>query len=254
MNILAEMLLTEPAPMAIWGTLMLFTLPALVVLANPDGVRNPHLALRDTANFVRLHRERQRERRARWEAETAQAVRYAQEVRVAATQAAEAVDRWQAHWQAASEQVDAAWSAWQAADARWARSRATAAFGAPWTPRNPAEYADRERFLHRRLRSAVSCGELPVTAPADVRWDATLHPVEQEMALHQAYAAHREWEHAAAVAAERAAWHDVQLSRRSRDSLLREAARAEAQALVTRSRPVPSGFAVTPGRGYVSAG
>ncbi|HWS36981.1 MAG TPA: hypothetical protein VN408_30095 [Actinoplanes sp.] len=232
MNIVAEMLLTEPAPAAIWITLMLLTMPALVVLANPDGARNPRVALLDTVNFVRRYPARQRARSARRAAEAAQAVRYAQEVRVAARRAGEAADRWQEHWEAASERVDAAWAARLEADERWARCRATAAFGTPSTPQNPAEYADRERFLHNAVRSAVSRGELPATAVDEALaglagWDATLHPVEQEMVLNRARATHLAGQHEAALTAERSAWHDVQLARRTRDSLHREAALAE---------------------------
>ncbi|WP_203736962.1 hypothetical protein [Actinoplanes italicus] len=229
------MLLNEPAPMAIWAALMLLTLPALVVLANPEGVRNPRLALLETANFVRRYRERREARRARWRAEVARTARYAQEVRVAATRAAGAVERWQRHWQATADRVDAAGAVWREADARWTRSRAAAAFGAPWTPQDPAEYASRERFLHERVRAAVSRNELPVSALADVLagragWDARLHPVEQELVVHRAVAEHLERVYRAAIAAERAAWHDVQLARRGRDSLRREAALAESRA------------------------
>jgi hypothetical protein len=234
MNILAEMLLNEPAPMAIWAALMLLTLPALVVLANPDGVRNPGVALLEAATFVRRTRERRAERRARAAADAEAAVRYALEVRVAATQAAEAVDRWQSHWQAAADRVDATWAAFRAADARRARSLTTAAFGTPWTPQDPAEYVARERFLHEGVRAAVSRGELPVSALADVLagragWDPWLHPVEQEIAVQRACAEHLEREHRAAVAAERAAWHDTQLARAGRDSLRREAELAESR-------------------------
>ncbi|GIE81453.1 hypothetical protein Aph02nite_74030 [Actinoplanes philippinensis] len=234
MNILAEMLLTEPAPMAIWAALMLLTLPALVVLANPDGVRDPVAALLEAVRFVRRTRRRRAGRRAAEAAEAQAAVRFALELRVAAAQAADAVDRWQAHWQAAADRVDAAWAAFQAADARLARSRATTAFGAPWTPRDPAEYAARERFLHEGVRAAVSRADLPVSALAAVLaggggWDPCLHPAEQEIVLHRRCAEHRERAYRAAVAAERTAWHDTQLARRGRDSLQREAEIAESR-------------------------
>lgn len=234
MNVLAEMLLTEPAPMAIWAALMLLTLPALVVLANPDGVRNPGTALVEAANFVRRTRRRRAGRRAVEAAEAQAAVRYALELRVAVAQAAEAVDRWQTHWEAASDRVDATWAAFRAADARRARSRAAGAFGAPWTPQDPAEYASRERFLHEQVRAAVSRAELPVSALVDVLagragWDPCLHPAEQEIALYRACAEHLERVHRAAVVAERAAWHDTQLARRGRDSLRREAEIAESR-------------------------
>ncbi|BEL09614.1 hypothetical protein Q0Z83_078050 [Actinoplanes sichuanensis] len=234
MNILAEMLLAEPTPMAIWAALMLLTLPALVVLANPDGVRNPGTALLEAANFVRRTRRRRAERRAAESAEAQAAVRYALEVRVAATQAAEAVERWQAHWRAAADRVDATWAAFRVADARRARSRQAAAFGTPWTPQDPAEYAARERFLHEGVRAAVSRAELPVSALADALagragWDPRRHPAEQEVVLERACAEHLERLHRAAVVAERAAWHDTRLACRGRDSLRREAGIAESR-------------------------
>ncbi|MBO3739728.1 hypothetical protein [Actinoplanes flavus] len=246
MNILADMLLSEPAPIAVWAVLMVLALPALVVLASPDGVRNPRLELIETITWVRLTGRRRAERRARRAAEVAHALRFAGEVRVAATQAGEAVDRWQGHWQAAADRVDAALAAWQAADARWARCRATAAFGTPWTPQNPSEYASRERFLHDAVRAAADRGELPAAAVVGALtggggWDAWLHPAEQEVAVSRASAAHLARVYRAAVAAERAAWHDVQLARRSRDSLRREAALAEARATTVRSAAPPAG-------------
>lgn len=234
MNILAEMLLAEPAPMAIWAALMLLTLPALVVLANPDGVRHPRVALLEAATFVRRTRARRAERRAREAADAQAAVRYALEVRVAATQAAEAVDRWQAHWQAAADRVDATWAAFREVDARLTRALTTTAFGTPWTPQDPAEYVSRERFLHERVRAAVSRGELPPPVLADALagrsgWDPRLHPAEQEIAIGRACAEYLDRVHRAAVDAERAAWHDTQLARAGRDSLRREAELAESR-------------------------
>ncbi|KHD78825.1 hypothetical protein MB27_01510 [Actinoplanes utahensis] len=246
------MLMNEPAPMAIWVVLMLLTLPALVVLARPEGVRDPRRALLETALFVRQTGERRAARRTQRAAEAAQTVRYAEEVRVAATQATEAVDRWQAHWQAAADRVDATSAAWQAASARWARSRATAAFGTPWTPRTPLEYAARERFLHQEVRAAADRGELPGAAVDDALagragWDPRLHPVAQELVVHRACAEYLERAHRAAVAAERAAWHDVQLARRSRDSLCREAILAESRLVAPAvSRPAVRGVVLVP--------
>ncbi|MBG0563005.1 hypothetical protein [Actinoplanes aureus] len=229
------MLLTEPAPVAIWAILMLLTLPALIVLASPYGVRDPRRALIDSVAVLRLREERREAERARRSEEAAQTVRYAGEIRVAADQAGYAAERWQGHWEAAAERVDTTWRAWQAADARWARSQAAAAFGTPFTARNPAEYAARERFLHQAVRAAAERGELPAGAVADALngrggWDARLHPVQQELAVQRAVAAHLASLHRRAVAAEQAAWHDAQLARRNRDSLRREAVVAEARA------------------------
>ncbi|MEU4419324.1 hypothetical protein AB0F81_01780 [Actinoplanes sp. NPDC024001] len=260
MNMLAEMLLAEPAPVAIWVLLMLLTLPALVVLANPHGVRDPRRALVDSVAFLRRREERREQERARRRDEAAQTVRYAEEVRVAADQAGYAVQRWHGRWEAAAQRVDATWEAWQQAEARWARSRATAAFGTPFTAQNPTEYAQRERFLHRTVRAAADRGELPASAVADALngrdgWDARLHPVEQEMAVHRASVAHLERLHRDAVAAERTAWHDAQLARRSRDSLHREVVIAEARAAVVRHLvPAAAPVSVDAARPAVVAG
>ncbi|MEU4694227.1 hypothetical protein [Actinoplanes sp. NPDC023714] len=235
MNILAEMLLTEPAPMAIWAALMLLTLPALVVLASPHNVRNPGRALIDTVGFLRRRAERRDEELRRRLEEALQAARYAEEIQVAADQAGWAAQRWQGSWEGACERVDAAWRSWQAADARRARSRATAAFGTPYTAKTPAEYAYRERFLHRAVQDAVARGELPTEALADALsgrngWDARLHPADQERVVQQVSADYLARVHERAAEAERAAWQDAASARRNRDSLIREAAIAEARA------------------------
>ncbi|MEV6299677.1 hypothetical protein AB0M02_09775 [Actinoplanes sp. NPDC051861] len=235
MNMLAEMLLTEPAPVAIWVFLMLLTLPALVVLASPHGVHDPRRALIDSIAVLRRREERREAERLRRGQEAGQAVRYAEEVRVAADQAGYAVQRWQDHWEAAAQWADASWQAWQDAEARRARSGATAAFGTPFTAKTTFEYAARERYLHRAVNEAAARGELPAVASTDALhgrggWDARLHPVEQEAVVHRAIAGYLESVHRRAVRAERAAWHDAQLARRSRDSLLREATIAETRA------------------------
>ncbi|WP_229073098.1 hypothetical protein [Actinoplanes sp. DH11] len=246
MNIVAEMLLTEPAPMAIWATLMLLTLPALVVLASPHNVRHPGRALIDTVGFLRRRAEQRDELRLRQAEEARQAVRYAEEVRVAADRAESAAQRWQGHWEAAGERVDAAWRSWQAADVRWTRSRTAVAFGTPYTARTPAEYAYRERFLHRAVREAAERGELPAEAVVDALnghhgWDARLHPAEQEVTVHRVSAAYLARVHEQAVAAERAAWQDAVRARRNWDSLVREAAVAQARAAAVRHlTPAPA--------------
>ncbi|WP_433828704.1 hypothetical protein ACQP2E_05045 [Actinoplanes sp. CA-015351] len=236
MNIVAEML-TQPAPMAIWAALMLLTLPALVVLASPHNVRNPGRALIDTVGFLRRRAEKRDELRQRRLDEAVQAVRYADEIQVAADQAGYAAQRWQGHWEAADAAVDATWEAWQAADARWARGRATAAFGTPYAARTTHEYAYRERFLHRAVQEAAGRGELPAEAVADALsgrngWDARLHPAEQELVVQRVSAGYLARVYERAVADERAAWRDALGARRNRDSLAHEAVVAQARAAV----------------------
>ncbi|BCY06003.1 hypothetical protein [Actinoplanes sp. L3-i22] len=367
MNMLAEMLLHEPAPVAIWAALWLATVPAMVVLASPAGVRNPGRALLDACTFLigrpthrrvvtetapidffrsdaasaeyasgaafryptsaaeppperdgltcanppagpvrpgsavsagpetavdavsaesaaldsgpadsaptnhsaapirpavpsaaagvdsaaadraadrrsRLGRflyraANRRAERLRREAEAVRVVRYAEEVRIAAESAGYAADRWQEHWESAAERVNAAFHAWQAADTRVRRSRQAAAFGTPATDHSPAEYADRERFLHLAVRAAAERGELPTSAVADALtarggWNARLHPVAQELVIQRAAAAHLEAVWNRAVEAEARAWRDAQTSRRNWQSLCQEAILAEAHATV----------------------
>ena len=80
MNIVADMLLTEPAPMAIWAALMVLTLPALVVLASPHNVRNPGRALIDTVGVLRRRAEQRDAERLRRLQEALQVARYAEEI------------------------------------------------------------------------------------------------------------------------------------------------------------------------------
>ncbi|GIF06702.1 hypothetical protein [Actinoplanes siamensis] len=180
-----------------------------------------------------------REARLRRVAEAVRAVRYAEEVRIAAEQAGYAANRWQEHWEESAERVGAAFRAWQAADSRVRRGRRAAPFHTPVTEQSPAEYADRERFLHLAVRAAAERGELPTSAVADaltVRggWDARLHPVDQELVIQRASAAHLEAVWKCAMAAEELAWRDAQISRRNWQSLCQEVIRASAHAAAVR--------------------
>lgn len=224
MNVVADMLLT-PAPAVIWATLTVLTLPALLLLGSPDGMRHPRLAAREIVAALRGHREELR----RQAAEAARAARYAEEVRVAADRAAAGAERWQQVWQRSADEVDGAWQAWLGADARLRNLVAAAAWGPPVPVRTCDEYAARERFLHRAVAAAAGRGDLPPAAVADAPagrngWDARLHPVDQELVIARASVVWLWQRYQQAVAAERAAWHDAELARRTRDSLVREAA------------------------------
>jgi hypothetical protein len=247
MNVVAEMLFSEPAPLAIWATLMLLTLPAVLVLGSPHGVRSPRRALLEVVDLVRERGERRRQRQQ----EAVQAVRYAEEVRAAAGRAAHAAELWQERWEQSEQERSAAWSLLVAAESRLRRSHSAAAFGTPWTPQTPTEYAARERFLHRSVRAAAARGELPTAAVADALaaragWDPCLHPVDQELAVHRAAVAHLKDRYTRAAAAEQTAWHDAQLAARTRDSLRAEATAAEVAA--TPLRPLLPATAPAPVR------
>jgi hypothetical protein len=240
MNVVAEMLLSDPAPMMIWGLLMIVSLPALLLLGSPEAVRNPGQFLIESWSVLR----RERCRRERERQEALHTVRYAAELTVAAERATEAAARWHEYWQETEFSADAAWRAWQDAEQQLTRSRAAAAFTMP-AARTPGDYADRERFLHHTVAEAVSRGDLPATALGDALtghggWNPWLHPVDQELAVRRAAAAHRHGLYQAAVMAERCAGHDTRLAVSTRDSLRREAGVAVAQAVAVRNLiPVP---------------
>jgi hypothetical protein len=231
MNVVAEMLLTEPAPAAIWALLLLLTFPAVLLLGSPTGVRHPRRAVHE---LVAVWRERGEQRR-RQVAEAVDAAQFAGEVRVAAERAAAGAQRWRELWQQSEDEVTTAWQAWLAAEDRLRTVRAAAAWGPPWSVRTCEEYAARERFLHRAVRAAAGRGELPADAVADALagrhgWDARLHPVEQELVIARVSAAHLRQRYERAVAAERATCHDADLARRAEISLRREAGAAAARA------------------------
>ena len=228
MNV-AQILLREPALVAIWMILLLLTGPALVVLATPDGVRRPRQALRHTAEALREHRQ-QRERSRQ---QAAEAERYAEELTTAAARARTGAQRWHEHWQKAQQELDSAWQAWRDAETRLARSRAAAAFPMPPAASTPEDDGDRERFLARLVLAAARRGELPMPVVADALagrdgWDPHLHPAELELRVHRASAEHLAARYRRAAAAERVAWHDAQLAAATRDSLRAESAAATA--------------------------
>jgi hypothetical protein len=243
MNPVAEMLLNEPAPAAIWATLMLLCLPALILLSSPHGLRHPRLTLLQTLGAVRRPGERG-ERRRRVRAEALETIRYADEMRVASNQAGLAAQRWQERHEQAEEQAVAAWLTWQEADSELTRLRAAAAFTNPWTAPTPAEYADRERYLHRTVHAASARGDLPAGALAEEGWDTRLHPFDQDVAVARATVAHRRECHRRAAETAVAAAHDANLAIRSRDSLRLECVAAalraaQAHHLAPATRPAP---------------
>lgn len=248
MNIIAEMLLTDPAPAAIWVTLMLLTLPALLLLGSSSGAQHPRRAAQE---WVSVLRERGDQRR-RQATEAAQAARFADEVRVAADQAAAAAQRWQQLWEQREHDVSTAWQAWLDADARLRKARAAAAWGSP-SVRTCEEYAARERYLHRTVAAAADRGELPAAAVADALagrhgWDARLHPAEQDLVIARASVAWLRHRYDQAVAAERAAWQDAERAYRVSGSL-----RHEAQAAAIRAAQL-SEFLPAAGRTRAPAG
>ena len=161
-------------------------------------------------------------------------LRYAGEVAVAADRAAVTAARLRADWERSQSDVDAAWSAYERADAEARRVAAASAFPLLRRRRAPGERAERERWLHRTATAAcrrreISIGQLN-DALAHRGWDARQHPVAQEVALRNAVREHRFAGYRAAAARERAAWERAERAAAALRSLRMETLAAGARA------------------------
>ncbi|CCH17273.1 hypothetical protein [Micromonospora lupini] len=225
--------LTEvPQAAAIWSALFLLALTVLAVLvARPE---------RDSpASEPAPPAPTPREVAA---AEVADLRRYAEEVAVAAARAAQTARRRRADWLITQEEAQGAWSRYDEADTAARRLAGAGALPTPRTPHTPAEYAARERYLHRAAMAAHWRGELTMAQLADVfghrrGWDPRRHPVEQEVRLIRAIRDARLADHRAAAERERSAWRDAELAAESARALAEEAYAATARLWPD---PVPS--------------
>jgi murein L,D-transpeptidase YcbB/YkuD len=167
--------------------------------------------------------------------ELGEAHRYADEIAVAAERAARTSARRRADWVRAEAAVDTAWRAFEDADRASRRAAAAAAFAGPDTFATSAEYAERERFLHRAATAACRRGELPVSGLAAVLahrdgWDPARHPAAQQAALSRAVRDARLAEYREATAAERRAWQAADRAAAALRSLRDEAFAARVRA------------------------
>jgi murein L,D-transpeptidase YcbB/YkuD len=174
-------------------------------------------------------------RRGRRAEQARDAYRYAGEVAVAAARAEHTVRRRHTEWSAVHDEVDAAWQQFHEADLAVRRLAGAAALPCPETARTPAEYADRERYLHRSAMAAYWRRELTVGQLTDALanrngWDPRRHPVEQELALLAAVRDGRYRQYLAASERERAAWRAVETARAAARSLRAEAVHADGAA------------------------
>lgn len=248
--VLYQFLIDVPLASTIWTGLLLLAGVALALLtlrtrlaetAIPSVVPVPGwlsamldwaaAALAGTAGRIgdRLRRRGRRAEQAR------DAYRYAGEVAVAAARAEHTVRRRQTEWSTVHEEVDAAWQRFDEADLAVRRLAGAAALPCPETARTPAEYADRERYLHRSAMAAYWRRELTVGQLTDALanrngWDPRRHPVEQELALLAAVRDGRYEQYLAASERERAAWRAVETARAAARSLRAEAVDADGAA------------------------
>lgn len=175
------------------------------------------------------------------EKEWREILRYADEVGVAAERAAATARRRRAEWLAAQEAAEEARQAYEAADAEARRLARAAAFPLSDTARTPAEYAFRERHLHRIALRAYRRGHLSVEQFVAVLagangWDPRRHPAEQELILARVVRDNLRLRYRVAAERERLAWYEADRAAAAALSLRDEAARAAEQAHWIRQR------------------
>jgi hypothetical protein len=220
---------------AIWLALILLAVVALFAMALPRGVHRPRQISAWLAASA-AYKRAEAERRA---AEAAEAIRYADEITVAARGAANTAERRREECQRAQAGVEQAWLAYQEADAALVRARAAAAYGVPEAPLSDDERADRAQALRRSAQAAYRRGDLSDTQLLDALthrngWDPALHPVEQELMLARAAVSHRFAAYQDSLDAEHAAWQASDIATAAVRSLRLEVAAAEVLAEAAR--------------------
>ncbi|MBU8858527.1 MULTISPECIES: hypothetical protein [unclassified Micromonospora] len=212
-----------PAAAVIW--LVLLAVAATVVAAlivRPSRFRSELVErISDAArpsSIERAERTRVRDR---------ERIRYADEMAVAASRATATAERSRAGWLSAQEEAEATWQAYQAAEEDVRRLTAAAALPLPRTAKTPAEYADRERWLHRAAMDAQWRDEITVRQLSDILggngWDPSRHPVEQELLLRRLVRDNLAARHRAATQREQAAWQAAERAAAAAQSLRDEA-------------------------------
>jgi hypothetical protein len=165
---------------------------------------------------------------------TPEEIRYAEEIAVAADRAAATARRQRDAWAEAQDQVDAAWAAYETAEAEARRYAAAAAYPVMRRRRAKGENADRERFLHRTAFDFCRRREISIAQLNEILahrgWNERLHPAAQESALRAAVRDHRYDTYLRAVEHERAAWADSERAAEALRSLRAEACLATVRA------------------------
>lgn len=220
-----------PLAAKIWALLLTIALVALVSLASLDHRAMPAVRGRRCLRLRRSGAARRGCATTFDGAEPAEELRYAEEITVAARRAADTAERSHQQWAAAQSAVEVAWHAYEQADAALRRSAEAAAYRLPNTPQTPAEYADRERHLHRVVRGAYERGELSLAQMQSALahrngFDPRLHPVQVELVLHRAVRDHLLHTYRMASRAERTSWQAADLAAAAATSLRQEAFRA----------------------------
>ncbi|GIJ39026.1 hypothetical protein [Micromonospora andamanensis] len=223
-TVLYQFLIEVPRAAAIWSVLLVLALGVLTVLVarpEPSGpVEQP--ADPDAARAA---------------IEQADLHRYAGEVAVAAAGAAQNADRRRTAWRVAQTELDRAWAGYDEAESAARRLAGVTGLPTPRTPRTPAEYAARERWLRRAAMAAHWRGDLTARQLSDVLarrpgWDPRRHPAEQEVVLARVVRDNRLAAYRSAAERERDLWRAAELAGEAARALS-----AEAYAAAERLRP-----------------
>ncbi len=219
---LSSVLLDVPRAAVIWLSLL-----GVVTLAVAGLLLRPRLFRFDAGARIRAAALPSRSERTE---EQRDQDRWAEEVMVAADRAEATARRRRDEWLATQDEAEQAWQAYEAAEANVRRLSGATGMPLPQTPHTPAEYADRERWLHRAALEAYWRRELSVEQLSDVfahrGWDPRLHPVEQELRLRRAVRDHLFAGQRAAREREQDAWRTAELAATAARSLREEAASA----------------------------
>ncbi len=204
---------------------------AVTVVANRGLHLKQHwqdLKARRRARVVAVEKSEKRQRQSVREIR-----RYAEEIGVAAERAAIMARRRHADWVAVQRTQEAAWRAYEVADAQVRRLEQAAVFPtlAEEAPDEAFELASRRRYLHRVATAAHERGELSAEQLGDALfhrngWDPARHPFEQDEMLRHVVRDRRLSAYQEASAIERAAWHAADMAAAARRSLEDEAFKA----------------------------
>ncbi|GIJ46477.1 hypothetical protein Val02_33630 [Virgisporangium aliadipatigenens] len=167
----------------------------------------------------------------------AESRRYADEIGAAAERATEMAERRRDQWLAAHIATEAAWKAYDTADAEWRRLDKAAAYPTPEaTPRTPEE-------LHKAAQEAFRRGQIDSDQLLDILFhrngfDPERHPFELDALLRRAARDRLLRSYRAASAAEREAWRQAETASAARKSLQEEARLARGRAVLATRQPV----------------
>jgi hypothetical protein len=236
-----DLLLGMRGALTIWFAMVALAAVACALMCAP-GWRSPHRAARERrraaakpsrvgppASGGPVRPDTTRRLRPPAPAEQAAELhRYAGEVAVAASRAAEAADRWHAEWVAVQRAQDAAWRTYEVADSAARRATKASVFPVSDQPLTPDELRARVRYLHRAATEAYRRGELSVQQLTDALahrngWDPLRHPFDQDLRLRRIGRDRKLQAYQAVAALEQSAWHSAEMAAAAKSSLRDEA-------------------------------